>query len=167
MKKELIGATIERDEVALLLCKHYGRLKQMARYFYNDRDNVLDLVQDTICKVMASESLGGVRNVSDLFGLCNLTMRSVFYNDWNKEVLFKRIEVRSEDDYGPSDGLADAEGGMTIDTIRKAAVRDERVAAALYKGEGYTEREIADRQGTPLGTAKSRIFSGRRIIRSL
>ena len=167
MEKVNAGATLERDEVALLLCKHYGRLKQMARYFYNDRGNVLDLVQDTICKVMASESLGGVRNLDDLVGLCVLTMRSIFYKDWNKEVLFKRIEVRSEDDYGQSEGLVNAEAANDIMVIREAAVRDERVAAALYKGEGYTEREIAARQGIPLGTAKSRIFSGRRIIRSL
>lgn len=167
MKKELIGATLERDEVALLLCKHYGRLKQMARYFYNDRDNVLDLVQDTICKVMASESLGGVRNASDLFGLCNLTMRSVFYNDYRKESVFHYIEVRSEEDYGASDGLVNAEAANDINTIRTAAMRDERVAAALYKGEGYTEREIAARQDIPHGTAKSRINAGRKIIRSL
>lgn len=163
----ILTAPLSKSEVATMLQNCYGALKAMAHRYYSDRDNALDLVQDTICKVLVSESLDGVRCKSDLLGLCSLTMRSVRYNDWKKYCNVHNVSPATEDDYGASEPIFCAEASTDIETIRSAAMHDVRISAALLKAEGYTEKEIADLHGVPLGTAKSRINSGRKALRNV
>lgn len=44
---------------------------------------------------------------------------------------------------------------------------DQRLAAQLYFGEGLTLAEIAEVQGAPLGTAKTRLFHARRKLKAV
>ncbi len=57
------------------------------------------------------------------------------------------------------------EDKVTIDQAFERLSDDHRLAATLYFSEGLTLREIAQVTGTPIGTAKSRLFHARRQLK--
>jgi RNA polymerase sigma factor (sigma-70 family) len=64
------------------------------------------------------------------------------------------------------DALASVEAGQLRDALGRLP-DDQRSALALAYFGGFTQREIAVRLGVPLGTVKSRMFTGIRRLRDL
>jgi RNA polymerase sigma-70 factor, ECF subfamily len=64
------------------------------------------------------------------------------------------------------DALAAVEAGQLRDALGRLP-DDQRSALALAYFGGFTQREIAVRLGVPLGTVKSRMFTGIRRLRDL
>jgi RNA polymerase sigma factor (sigma-70 family) len=64
------------------------------------------------------------------------------------------------------DALAAVEAGHIRAALQRLT-EDQRTALALAYFGGYTQREIAARLGVPLGTVKSRMFTGIRRLREL
>jgi RNA polymerase sigma factor (sigma-70 family) len=64
------------------------------------------------------------------------------------------------------DAMAAVEAGQIRDALRRLP-EDQRSALALAYFGGFTQREIAVRLGVPLGTVKSRMFTGIRRLRDL
>jgi RNA polymerase sigma factor (sigma-70 family) len=64
------------------------------------------------------------------------------------------------------DALAAVEAGQIRDALDRLP-EDQRSALALAYFGGFTQREVAARLGVPLGTVKSRMFTGIRRLRDL
>lgn len=61
---------------------------------------------------------------------------------------------------------AGAEDRLAIRQAMSALGPDHRITALLYFQEGLTSAEVAVATGVPVGTAKSRIFNARRMLKS-
>lgn len=139
-----------------------GRLKSMAHYYYSSRDDALDLVQDTILRLL--ENVEQVDSREDLLYIALTTMRRIRYNDWRHEGLISWIHLDDDDDYGFVDGDAVVDARLLLERIYSEAEFDVKVDAVVKAGEGYSQREIASMQGVPVGTVFSRVSYGKKKL---
>jgi RNA polymerase sigma factor (sigma-70 family) len=76
------------------------------------------------------------------------------------------VEAAAAGPGADQDAMAAVEAGQLRDALRRLP-DDQRSALALAYFGGFTQREIAVRLGVPLGTVKSRMFTGIRRLRDL
>jgi RNA polymerase sigma-70 factor (ECF subfamily) len=62
--------------------------------------------------------------------------------------------------------LSSLDGSHVRAALRKLPVEQRRAVALAYYG-GYTQREVATITGVPIGTVKSRMFTGTHLLRRL
>lgn len=146
----------------ILFERHYGRL---ARFFRSKvGDGYSDLVQQSFLAIV--EGRGRLRNPDDfrryLFAIAyNLLFKHLQreYRSVTREVL----ATMSAADLGPSPSRVVAQRQqvhMLLHALRSLPL-DQQVTFELYCWEGMTVAQIADVQGTPVGTAKTRLRQAR------
>ena len=117
--------------------------------FCRNADNAADLCSETICRVLEHIDQYDPAK-SALASFCYATMRNVFITDYNRRKLWADFAVN----YRPPT-ITDSDG-ITHDY---AVIRSEcRRKELLMLADGFSIDEIAEAQGIPTGTAKTRIF---------
>jgi RNA polymerase sigma-70 factor (ECF subfamily) len=143
------------------------------------RDQAEDLVQETFLRAYRSwaQYTPGTQCKSWLFTICrNAYLRQRERTQRHEEILSETADRSS----GALDVVnpvwvraveADPEGDFfrsILDEEVLARVQelpeDYRTAVVLSDLEGFTYQEIAEMTGVPVGTVKSRLFRGRRIL---
>jgi RNA polymerase sigma factor (sigma-70 family) len=143
-------------------------LYQFTRKFTRDRDESLDLVQDTILKALSNRSK--FRDDVNLKGWLYTIMRNTFINHYRKHSKFKKsvgetaefhyLNTEETHTFNRPEGTAQwKELWMAIENIRE----DIRKPFKMYT-TGYKYHEIADHLNLPLGTVKNRIFQARQEL---
>jgi RNA polymerase sigma factor (sigma-70 family) len=135
--------------------------------FTSDRDECLDLVQDTILKALTYKDK--FREDTNLKGWLFTIMRNTFINNYRKNK--RALEAKStrelhllnvEDKHTFNKPAANFEYDETwkqIDTLR-----DELLIPFKMHLSGYKYQEIAERFDLPIGTVKNRVFHARKAI---
>jgi RNA polymerase sigma-70 factor (ECF subfamily) len=146
------------------------------------RDVAEDLVQETFLRAYRSwdKYTPGTQCKSWLFTIC----RNVFLRDRERgqrhdEIVSENVDRSS----GPFDVVnpvwvkavkADPEGEFFESIVDEVVLQriqelpeDYRTAVILSDLEGLPYQEIAEMIGVPVGTVKSRLFRGRRILQSV
>lgn len=162
---------MEADRVFVYnLLSVYPQLSRLALQFTANHDDARDLLQDTVLRMLSNkDKYVEPRNFK---GWAVTVMRNIFINDYHRG---SRVIV--------SDDVVS--GGSVIDTSRdklEPITPDDvmshneildivgmlpqvlRDTFGLYLS-GYAYQEIARRQGIPVGTVKSRIFSAKRWLK--
>jgi len=144
------------------------------------REGAEDLVQETFLRAFRSwdQYTRGTECKSWLFTICrNVFLRQVERGQRHEEIVREQVRT-SSGEYGAVNPIwsgvvgEDPEGeffGSIVDEevlLRIEALPEEyRTAVVLSDLEGFTYQEIAEMTGVPVGTVKSRLFRGRRILR--
>lgn len=158
---------------------HLDAVFRFALRLTGNRDQAEDLVQETFLRAFRSwgQYTPGTQCKSWLFTICrNVFLRQEERNQRHDEILSEQVDRSS----GPFDLVnpvwlkavdADAEGNFfrsIVDEEVLARVQelpeDYRTAVVLSDLEGFTYQEIAEMTEVPVGTVKSRLFRGRRIL---
>lgn len=136
-----------------------------------DRDDALDLVQDTTLKVLNHRDKF-VDNVN-FKGWVLTVMRNIFINNYHKRMRTNALIDSSKDlatvSLGVDGDYYSPEGSMDLQEIQNsiAGLSDLlRVPFEMYVG-GYKYHEIAEKMNIPIGTVKSRIFLARKELQPL
>ncbi len=172
LSDEALLALVSRsdDDALAELYGRYGRIAYgLALRILRDRALAEDAVQDAFLGVWRSaRSFLGERAKPSTWILTLVHRRAVD--------LVRREERRRGE---PLDVVADPAGASTDEeaSLRQrrhavqAALRqlpdDQREALELAYYGGFTQSELAERLGQPLGTIKSRMFTGLRRLRDL
>jgi len=147
-----------------------------------DPDQARDLVQDTFLRAYRSWAsfTPGTRIRSWLFTIC----RNLYFRARERELRFQEI-ARVEGEERPGDVALDAtvfratrdhdpEGTFWSRVVDEEVLRavaslpiEFREAVVLNDMEGLPYAEIGEVLGVPVGTAKSRVFRGRRLLQEL
>ena len=69
------------------------------------------------------------------------------------------------DSYAAEDAVVRRELGRAVERIMESLPEEQRTAIVLKEYHGLTFREIADRQGCPLSTVKTRVYQGLAALR--
>ena len=158
---------------------HMDAVFRFALRLSGSRDLAEDLVQDTFLRAFRSwdQYTPGTQCKSWLFTICrNLFLRS-------RERIKRHDEIVSENvdrNAGPFEVVnpvwvaavkADPEGDFFKSLVDEEVLREiqklpeeYRTAVILSDLEGFTYLEIAEMLEVPVGTVKSRLFRGRRVL---
>jgi RNA polymerase sigma factor (sigma-70 family) len=143
-------------------------LRAFTTRFTSDREESLDLVQDTILKALMHQDK--FRENTNLKGWLFTIMRNTFINNYRKNHRAKVLRDRTKDLYflntedthtfnGPVTNFEYNDILKHVDTLR-----DELLIPFKMHVSGYKYHEIAEHENIPIGTVKNRIFHARKEI---
>lgn len=143
-------------------------LQGFTRRFTNDRDESLDLVQDTILKALTYRDK--FRDDTNLKGWLFTIMRNTFINNYRKNQRARTTQDTSKDLYflnvedehtfnRPQESMEFKEIWRNVNDIK-----DELIIPFKMHTTGYKYHEIAEHLDLPIGTVKNRIFHARKEI---
>jgi RNA polymerase sigma-70 factor (ECF subfamily) len=140
-------------------------LQAFTRRFTHDRDESLDLVQDTILKALTYRDK--FREDTNLKGWLFTIMRNTFINNYRnqrtstdrtKDLYF--LNVEEEHTFNrPQETMEFKEIWRNVHNLR-----DELLTPFKMHTSGYKYHEIAEHLNIPIGTVKNRIFHARKEI---
>jgi len=143
-------------------------LRAFTRRFTSNRDESLDLVQDTILKALTNKDK--FREDTNLKGWLFTIMRNTFINNYRKNQIARTSKdctkelyfLNVEDRHTFNNPIPNFEYNDIWNQIN--SLRDEiRIPFKMYTA-GFKYHEIAANQNIPLGTVKNRIFNARKEI---
>lgn len=148
-----------------LVSPHAASVRRVAYSFCRDRDAADDLAQDSLLR--AFRSFGTFRG-GNLRGWLFAVARSTCH-DWYRQQRsrsrFSEVEFDEEQSTNPDDDLGDLllakhESERLWTAIRKLSVK-LRVPLVLFEIEGLSYEEVANVEGIPVGTVRSRLSRAR------
>jgi RNA polymerase sigma-70 factor, ECF subfamily len=149
-----------------------GNLQKYAMSLTLDRDNALDLVQDTFLKAIQNQDK--FIDETNLKAWIFTIMKNTFINNYRRKMRENTMMDGTQELYYinlPSDkGSISPESKYAEDEINKAINELESEYREPFRMhvEGFKYEEIADKLNLKLGTVKSRIFFARqKLINSL
>lgn len=157
-------------EFSNLLLDHKLFLKQLAVKLTRSSADADDLIQDTLFKALKNRDKYTVG--TNLKGWLYTIMRNTFINNYRKKKVQNTFVDETENKYFinsleaskevNTDSLVDRDYLMEqINSIEQIYVE-----TFMMHFNGYKYEEIAEMQGIPLGTVKSRIFLARKKLMS-
>ena len=143
-------------------------LYTFTRRFTTDRDECLDLVQDTMLKALTYKDK--FREDTNLKGWLFTIMRNTFINNYRKNQRAKTSHDDTKELYflnvedthtfnGPATNYEYQDMWKHINTLR-----DELLIPFKMHTSGYKYHEISEHLKLPIGTVKNRIFHARKEI---
>ena len=158
---------------------HMDAVFRFALRLSGSQDQAEDLVQETYLRAYRSwdQYTPGTQCKSWLFTICrNVFLRQRERSQRHEEILFETVD-RSSGAFDVVNPVwvravqADPEGDFfrsildreILDRLQELP-EDYRTAVLLSDLEGFTYQEIAEMIDVPVGTVKSRLFRGRRIL---
>lgn len=147
------------------LIDHLGWIQRKARTYYTDVNDAADLAGETISKCLRFANRFNPAMSFKPWAIA--IMENTFITQYNrrKKVLF--TDYKGNIEKVPSDEHADslATVGNILDIIRECSRKTCCMECVMLYAYGYTYEEIADMMGLKLGTVKSRVFMGRKLLR--
>lgn len=143
-------------------------LQLFTRKFTHERDESLDLVQDTMLKALTYRDK--FREDTNLKGWLFTIMRNTFINNYRKNKRAKTSHDTTKDLY-----FLNVEDTHTFNSPARNfeyqdiwknvnELRDELLIPFKMHTSGYKYHEIAEHLSLPIGTVKNRIFHARKEI---
>jgi RNA polymerase sigma factor (sigma-70 family) len=143
-------------------------LYTFTRRFTSDRDESLDLVQDTMLKALTYKDK--FREDTNLKGWLFTIMRNTFINNYRKGQRAKTSRDNTKELYflnvEDTHTFNKPETNFEYKDIWKNIneLRDELLVPFKMHTSGYKYHEIAEHLNIPIGTVKNRIFHARKEI---
>ncbi len=143
-----------------------GNMLQFARTLTSDRDESLDLLQETTLKVLTNkEKFTDDKNFK---GWVLTIMKNIFINNYRRESRNQTVNDQTDNSFllqtpVKSSGFDTPEGAYTMNEINKCInsfSEEYRLPFSMYV-DGFKYHEIAEKIQIPVGTVKSRIFHAR------
>jgi RNA polymerase sigma-70 factor, ECF subfamily len=145
-----------------------GNLQKYAMSLTLDRDNALDLVQDTFLKAIQNQDK--FIDETNLKAWVFTIMKNTFINNYRRKMRENTMMDGTQELYYinlPTDkGAISPESSYAENEINKAinALESEYREPFRMHVEGFKYEEIADKLDLKLGTVKSRIFFARQKL---
>jgi RNA polymerase sigma factor (sigma-70 family) len=143
-------------------------LQNFTRRFTNDKDESLDLVQDTMLKALMYRDK--FREDTNLKGWLFTIMRNTFINNYRKNQRSKTSHDTTKELYylnvEDTHTFNIPDSSYEYKDIWKNVndLREELLIPFKMHTSGYKYNEIADHLNIPIGTVKNRIFHARKEL---
>lgn len=150
-------------ELEELVVKHSGWIRKKARYYYSDETDADDLASETIYKCLCQKDRFDTRRSFKPWA--QTIMENTFKVQYNRR---KCVLFTGYDEIGTalSDLRSDQRAivARMYSIIRDCMRRSCCIECVLLYAKGYDYSEIAAKVGIPIGTVRSRIYTGRKFL---
>lgn len=152
--------------ISELVVEHYDWMAAKARYYCADRVNAEDLTAETAYKCLVA----GLKYDSkrDFKPWALAIMENIFKTQLmrRKRIMFSTINEACcfETDEGTDQRVSIS---MIKSIIDECARRSCCIDCVTLYADGYSYEEIAEMKDIPIGTTKSRISAGRKMLREM
>lgn len=149
-------------DVEQLIVSNLGWIRNYAHKFYSNERDAADLASETIfkCLTYACRFDEGKSFKPWVVAIMANTFKTQYAR--RKCVTFACFEdTFFGEDY--ADQLADF--NHLVSVIRECSRKSRCIACVLLYAKGYSYEEISEITKVPVGTVKSRVFAGRKILR--
>lgn len=147
-----------------LVVEHAGWIRGKARRYYTDASDADDLASETIYKCLSQAGRYDTKMSFKPWALA--IMENTYITQYNRR---KRVLFTGYEDYDPYPGYeyADQRASLNrmLSIIRCCSRKSCSIECVMLYAKGYSYNEIADIIGIPVGTVKSRVSSGRKMLR--
>ncbi len=144
-------------------------LKAFALNLTRDRDDALDLVQETYFRALSNQEK--FNDGTNLKAWLLTIMKNIFINNYRKASKRSTVVDVSDNLYMLNAGVGTAGNQAEKDFVMRDLMKaiqgldEEYRKPFLMHFQGYKYEEIADDMRLPLGTVKSRIFFARKQMK--
>ena len=144
-------------------------IKPYALKLAKNQTDAEDLLQEAISKALHSRDK--FKEGTNLSAWLYTIMKNIFINQYRRKKNHQVVFDDSDNGYLLHNTQTDFNRGETNLTIREleealAKLEETYRKPLLMHNEGYKYKEIAEEIDVPIGTVKSRIFAGRKKLRS-
>lgn len=147
-----------------LVVKHAGWIRTKARQYCVDETDADDLASDTIVRILSQAEKYNPKKSFKPWALT--VMANIFKTQYNRKkcVMFTSLqEMNPSCDQSYADQLASV--NRISEMIEKCQkVSEKCVESVMLYAEGFSYEEIAELKGIPVGTVRSRIAAGRKLL---
>jgi len=168
----LVALVARSDEAALTeLYDRYGRIAfGLALRVLRDRTLAEDAVQDALLTVWRSATRFVPERASARTWILTLVHRRavdlVRREQHRRTESYEAIELSAAPDSTDETALLSLERARVQEALKKLSDQQREAIELAYYG-GFTQSELAERLGEPLGTIKSRMFNGLARLRDM
>ena len=153
-------------DIGELVACHAGWIRKTAGRFFRDSPDADDLASETICRILSNgERFNHARSFKPW---AYTVMANIFRTQYARRrcVLFTGYDCRETICSGveSADQMAAVTG--IVEIINECSRKSKCIECVVLYAEGYTYDEIARMLNIPVGTVRSRISSGRKLLRS-
>lgn len=147
-----------------LVVQNAGWIRKMARRYYCDEWDADDLAGETICKCLRQSGRFDPGRSFRPWALA--IMENTFITQYNRRrcVMFTALDGSDPAScYSSPDQLVSVRQMFSL--IRGCARQSRCIRCVVLYAKGFSYSEIAAIEGIPVGTVKSRVAAGRRMLR--
>lgn len=149
-----------------ILIENLNWIQRKAYSYYSNFDDAEDLASETVYKCLRNAHR--FNPTMSFRPWVQTIMENTFISQYNrrKRVLFSGYCAGDEKQYFSYD-TADIRADLhqILSIIRDCSRKANCIECVLLYAKGYSYEEIADKVGIKLGTVKSRVFTGRMMLR--
>lgn len=150
-------------DVEDLVVRHAEWIRQKAHRYYSDEADADDLASETIYKCLSNARRFDTSMSFRPWALAIMANTYITLYNRRRCVLFTGID--GHDTYSCERADQRAAVRRLLSVIRRTARTSRSVESVLLYARGYSYDEIAAMEGIPVGTVKSRVATGRRLLR--
>lgn len=151
-------------DVEQLVTEHTGWLMRLANRFCNNACDASDLASETIYRLLKyGERYSRSREFKPW---AKTIMSNIYITEYNRRKCVPFISLEEDyNKYSSFETESQASIRYIVSAIRECAHRSVAIECVLLYAKGYDYDEIGCMVGIPVGTVKSRISNGRKMLR--
>lgn len=144
--------------------KVYPWIINLAKKYCHSAKDAEDLAGDTVCKIL--ENKNKFNYTKDLKPWCIAILRNTFLTRYNKSTLIKFVGYEYVLDSSTSfNTLSKVYYNELVSAIKKCSKKSICMESLALYAKGYSYDEISILLHIPVGTVRSRISAGRKVLR--
>jgi RNA polymerase sigma-70 factor (ECF subfamily) len=160
----------DADALGALYDRHASRVLGLTSRILSDRDEAEDVLQEVFLQVWRAPARFDASRGSVLTWLLVVARSRAIdrLRALRRRGRDRHVDIAAVDVAAPGDPERETQTSHDADGVRRVLATlpaDQRRALELAYFEGYTQSEIADLTGSPLGTVKTRLRQGMMKLR--
>jgi RNA polymerase sigma-70 factor (ECF subfamily) len=151
-------------DVEQLVTEHTGWLMRLANRYCDNSVDASDLASETIYRLLKYRTR--YNTTRDFKPWAKTIMSNIYITEYNRRKCVPFLNLDEDCHYAGNDTESHVSVKILLSVIRACSFQSIAIECVLLYAKGYNYDEIGSLVGIPVGTVKSRISNGRKMLRT-
>jgi RNA polymerase sigma-70 factor (ECF subfamily) len=151
-------------DVEQLVTEHTGWLMRLANRYCDNSVDASDLASETIYRLLKYRTR--YNTTRDFKPWAKTIMSNIYITEYNRRKCVPFLNLDEDCHYASNDTESHVSVKILLSVIRACSFQSIAIECVLLYAKGYNYDEIGSLVGIPVGTVKSRISNGRKMLRT-